>query len=235
MPENSSLVLSAPGATAEELDHEPWLPGKREWLTLLEIATGFALIMGTIWTVKTPQRRLFWISAVWFLGWALISAWKALRRGLKLPSAKITGLVILAGALVAASLVALAAALGTLHGLFGKKDPLLHAGSYLLWAIIQQIIQQTFFLVRVEQLTQSGLRASLIAASLFGVAHLPNPVLTPVTLAGGWLMSELYLRYRTVLPLGIAHGLVGMAIALSVPDHLQHHMRVGLSYLLYPR
>jgi hypothetical protein len=49
----------------------------------------------------------------------------------------------------------------------------------------------------------------------------------------GWLLSELYRRYRTLIPLGIAHGLVGLAIALSVPDRLNHHMRVGLGYLHY--
>jgi hypothetical protein len=231
MAENSSFLLSTPVAT-EKLD--VLSSGKTDWLALLQVVTGYTLIMGTVWTVKTTQRWFFWISAAWFLAWALITAWKTLRRGIKLPSPKIAAMVVLAGAMVAGSFIALAATLGTLHGLFGRKDPVLHAGSYMVWAIIQQIIQQTFFLTRFEQLTQSGLRASLIAASLFGLAHLPNPVLAPVTLAGGWLMSELYLRYRTVLPLGIAHGMVGMAIAVSVPDHIQHHMRVGLSYLLYP-
>jgi hypothetical protein len=232
MAENSFFLLPTPAAP-EKLD--ALSAGKSDWLALVQVATGYALIMGTIWTVKTTQRWFFWISAAWFLVWALTASWKAFRRGVKLPSLKVSALVVLAGAMVAGSFIALAATLGTLHGLFGRKDPLLHAGSYMIWAIIQQIIQQTFFLTRFEQLTQSGLRASLIAASLFGLAHLPNPVLAPVTLAGGWLMSELYLRYRTVLPLGIAHGLVGMSIAVSVPDHIQHHMRVGLSYLLYPR
>ncbi len=229
----TSFALPVPAN--EEMERGFLSLGRREWLTLAEAAIGFALIMGTIWTAKSLQRRLFWISAAWFLGWALVAAWKALRRGFQLPSARISFLVISAAVFVAGGFIALAGALGTLHGLFGTKNPLLHAGSYLLWAVVQQFIQQTFFLTRFEQLTQSGLRASLIAAGLFGVAHLPNPVLTPVTLVGGWLMSELYLRYRTVLPLGIAHGLVGIALAVSVPDSLQHHMRVGLSYLLYPR
>jgi membrane protease YdiL (CAAX protease family) len=233
MSENPSLAFSTSVAT-KELERSPSTLARREWLTVLEVMTGYGLIMGTIWTVKTTQRWFFWIAAAWFLGWAVFATRKALRRGFKLPPAKVTMLVIFGGALVAGSVVALAAAMGTLHGLFNRKDPVLHAGSYLVWAVVQQIIQQTYFLARFEQLTQSGLRASLIAAALFAVAHLPNPVLTPVTLFGGWLMSELYLRYRTVLSLGIAHGLVGMAIAVSIPDHLQHHMRVGLSYLVYP-
>lgn len=230
------LVLSDPSASVatEEIERGPLSLARRERLILLEAAIGFALIMGTIWTTKTLQKTLFWISAGWFLGWALVAAWKGLGRGFKLPPARVAAVVIAGGALVAGGFMTLAAAMGTLHGLFGTKDPFLHAGTYLMWAIVQQFIQQTFFLTRFEQLTQSGLRASLIAAGLFGMAHLPNPVLTPVTLIGGWLMSELYLRYRTVLPLGIAHGLVGIALAVSVPDSIQHHMRVGLGYLLYP-
>lgn len=230
----TSLVLPVPVAD-EKTERGPLSLGWRKWLLMAEAAVGFALIMGTVWTVKTTQRKLFWISAAWFLGWALIGAWKAFERGLKLPSFRVAFLLIIAGVMVAGGLVALAGAMGTLHGLFGGKKPLVHASSYLLWAVIQQFIQQTFFLTRFEQLTRSRLHACLFAAGLFGLAHIPNPVLTPVTLLGGWLMSELYLRYRTVVPLGIAHGVVGMALAVSVPDSIQHHMRVGLSYLMYPR
>jgi len=32
----------------------------------------------------------------------------------------------------------------------------------------------------------------------------------------------------------VAHGLIGLAIAVSIPDSLHHHMRVGLGYLRYP-
>jgi len=104
---------------------------------------------------------------------------------------------------------------------------------YLVWAVVQQWIQQAFFFTRLEQVVHRGVLASFTAAVMFGLAHLPNPVLAPLTFLGGWLLSELYRRYRSILPLGIAHGFVGLAIALSVPDHINHHMRVGLGYLLY--
>lgn len=134
---------------------------------------------------------------------------------------------------MAGMIVLVAAQLGTLHGLFGTPRVLLHAAMYLTWAIVQQWIQQAFFLVRLERVMHRGVAASFITAILFGLAHLPNPVLAPLTFLGGWLLSELYRRHRNVLPLGIAHGLVGLAIAISVPDHINHHMRVGLGYLLY--
>src|SRR5260370_18915633 len=94
MAENSSFLLSTPAAT-EKLD--VLSAGKSDWLALLQVGTGYALIMGTIWTVKTTQRWFFWISAAWYLVWALTASWKALRRGVKLPSAKVTALVVVAG------------------------------------------------------------------------------------------------------------------------------------------
>ena len=200
---------------------------------LLESAIGFGLIMATVWTAKLEQRSFFWISATWFLCFALAALWRGWRE-ITLPSLKFSVVLIAGGLLVAAAIIVIAARVGTLHALFGIKNPLRHAGMYILWAVIQQWIQQNFFLSRFEQLTSRGVLATFTAAALFAVAHLPNPVLVPVTFLGGWVLSEIYRRYRYVLPLGIAHGLVGIAIALSVPDSIQHHMRVGLGYLTYP-
>ena len=87
--------------------------------------------------------------------------------------------------------------------------------------------------MRLERLLHRGALASFTAAAMFGLAHVPNPVLVPLTFLGGWLLSELYRRYRSVLALGIAQGMVGLAVAVAVPDHINHHMRVGLGYLLY--
>jgi len=202
-------------------------------MVLCEVAISYLLIMATLWTERSYQRWLFWISAAWFLALSAVTVWRKKPLRLKLPPTGMAALTIVASALAAGGLLALAGALGTLHELFGGKTPLLHAGSYLVWAVVQQYIQQVLFFSRLEQVFRSGSLACFTAASMFAVAHLPNPVLTPVTFVGGWLLSELFRRYRTVLPLGIGHGLVGMALALSVPDYLQHHMRVGISYLRY--
>jgi membrane protease YdiL (CAAX protease family) len=233
MSSDSSVVFS-PSVRAADRSRSFFFNHK-DAITVLEAGVGFALIMATVWTRTTTQRRLFWISAAYFLVWTLAAAWKRIRREWKmpLPPIKISAVLILASLLLAAGMLAVAGAVGTLHGLFGVRDPFRHGAGYLLWAVIQQIIQQTFFLPRFEQLTQRGLLATFIAASLFAVAHIPNPVLMPATFVGGWILSELYRRYRSVLPLGIAHGVMGIAIACSFPDHLQHHMRVGISYLLY--
>jgi membrane protease YdiL (CAAX protease family) len=231
MSSDSSVVFSQ-AVRAAEYSGSSFLT-RKQVLALIEAGLGFGLIMATVWTQRTVQRRLFWTSAAYFLIWFLVALWKRVRSAWTLPPLKFSATLVLSATLFAAGILAIAAAAGTLHGLFGARDPLRHAGGYLLWAVIQQMIQQTFFLPRFEQLTHRGLLATFIAAALFAVAHIPNPVLVPVTFVGGWILSELYRRYRTVLALGVAHGTIGIAIACSFPDHLQHHMRVGLSYLLY--
>lgn len=206
---------------------------KQKSTALIESLIGFGLIMATVWTAKVEQRSFFWISAAWFACFGAL----ALRRGwrnITFPPLKFSIGLIAGGIAVAGCVIAIASRIGTLHRLFGMKDPLQHAAMYLLWAVIQQLIQQKFFLSRFEQLTSRGMLATFTAAALFAVAHVPNPVLVPVTFLGGWVLSEIYRRYRYVVPLGIAHGLVGIAVALSVPDGIQHHMRVGLGYLTYP-
>jgi membrane protease YdiL (CAAX protease family) len=200
---------------------------------LLELAIGYALIQATIWTGGGTQRLLFWITAAWFLAAAFIAAF--LRKeplGLGLPPMRMTLVTMGITLLLAGSMVSVAAWLHTLHGLFGIRAPLLHASTYLVWSLVQQYIQQQFFFARLERLNLQW--ASFFTALLFGVAHLPNPVLTPVTFVGGWILSELFRRYRNLYPLAFAHGVIGLAIAISVPDQIHHHMRVGLGYLRYP-
>lgn len=152
---------------------------------------------------------------------------------LDLPPLQFSIVVICLGIITATTVLLVSAQLGTLHRLFGRPNAILHGSTYLIWAVVQQWIQQSFFFARIERVIERGVLASFTTAALFGLAHLPNPVLAPLTFLGGWLLSELYRRYRSVVPLGIAHGLVGLAIALAVPDSLNHHMRVGLGYLHY--
>ena len=201
---------------------------------ILELIIGYSLIMITIWTAHRAQRILFYVSAAYFFVAAVIAVVRRQPLGLKRLPLRMTIMTGAATIVIAAIMVAAAALLGTLHGLFGVKAPLLHASTYLLWSLVQQYIQQSFFFVRIEQLTSNGARASFITACLFGLAHLPNPVLTPVTFMGGWLLCELFRRNRSLYPLAVAHGLIGLAIAVSVPDNIHHHMRVGLGYLRYP-
>jgi membrane protease YdiL (CAAX protease family) len=226
--------LAKEDTTAKEVEAGP-AEHPRKHILLAEMAIGYALIMVTIWTPNPRQRVLFWISAAWFLVSVIVAKMRRVALGFGRPPLRMTVVTVSLTILLSVGMGAIAAVLGTLHGLFGVRAPLLHASGYLLWAVVQQYIQQSYFFSRIEKFTTHGVLASFITALLFSLAHLPNPVLTPVTFAGGWALSELFRRYRNVYPLAVAHGLIGLAIAVSVPDHIHHHMRVGLGYLRYPR
>jgi membrane protease YdiL (CAAX protease family) len=75
--------------------------------------------------------------------------------------------------------------------------------------------------------------AAGLSASLFAVAHLPNPVLTVITLICGLASCLFFLRYRNLWPLAMAHAILGIAIAITVPGNIDHNMRVGISYLTW--
>jgi hypothetical protein len=104
---------------------------------------------------------------------------------------------------------------------------------YMSWALTQQFLLQSFIFLRLERLLRSGRRAVIAAALLFSSAHIPNPVLVPVTLVGGLILSELFRRYRTLYLLALAQALVALALAISVPETVLHDMRVGIGYVCY--
>jgi hypothetical protein len=109
---------------------------------LLALIAGYVLIMVTIWSRRPVQRWLFWIDASFFLCAAIITFRK---HPVELPQLDFTLVVTGVSVAVAGAMVLVAAQVGTLHGLFGTPRPLLHAGMYLSWAIVQQWIQQSFF------------------------------------------------------------------------------------------
>jgi len=77
--------------------------------------------------------------------------------------------------------------------------------------------------------------AAAAAAIIFAIAHLPNPILTSVTLLWGFAACVVFLRYRNLYPLALAHAILGITLAISVPGPVVRNMRVGLGYLTYGR
>jgi membrane protease YdiL (CAAX protease family) len=84
--------------------------------------------------------------------------------------------------------------------------------------------------VNLEDLLGDSQRALWCTTALFFLAHVPNPVLMAGTLAAALFFVSLFRRYRNIYPLGIAHALLGLSLAVTVPDAWLRHMRVGISY-----
>jgi hypothetical protein len=103
----------------------------------------------------------------------------------------------------------------------------------LVWAFLQQVILQDLLLLRLLRLLPTRQAAVGMAALIFASTHLPNPALTVLTLIWGLLACMLFLRYRGLFVLGLAHGLLGLCVAAAIPDNVNHHMLVGRGYLTY--
>ncbi len=198
--------------------------------TAAEVAIGFAGIMAILWL--PPREKLIFGPIALFAPLLVVLlqrptlaelglGWRGLLRSLWiLPAA----LVVAVGG------VLLAKAGGTFHELY--KPDLAHVGGYVVWTIYQQFLLQDYFMPRLTRLFSTD-AAIALAAVLFAFAHLPNVVLTVATVVWGAISCALFRRYRSLLVLGIAQGLLGLCFAVCVPDVFLHHMRVGLGYWHY--
>jgi membrane protease YdiL (CAAX protease family) len=214
---------------------------------VVELAVAYGLILLVVWTPRPWQRLLWWVAAASIVAITCVSfdglRAMGLRRANFFRSLWVVGAALLVAATaitVAASLHALrlpgppATGLGRWGGLPG--GPILfikNYWSYALWAFVQQFLLQCFFLSRLLRLLPNPKYAALLAAVIFALAHLPNPILASVTLIWGFAACLLFLRYRNLYSLAMAHAILGISIAITVPGPVVHNMRVGLGYLTY--
>ncbi len=135
--------------------------------------------------------------------------------------------------LTAGAAVAFAARMHTLHEPAGLARWIRAFGGYAVWAFVQQFLMQGYFLLRLLRLAPSRSWAAIATAGIFAVAHLPNPILTPLTMLWGLGACLLFLKYRNLYPLALAHAAFGICVAITIPAPVMHNMRVGLGYLTY--
>jgi len=195
-----------------------------------ELAVGYGFLQLALWS--EGDLRWTWAAALtlWILGATVYHRPSLRQLGLGgtgfLDSLWIVGAAVVAGA----AMLFVAHLTGTLHRYALHRSLLAVATGYLLWTLQQQFMLQSFFFLRLERLLGSP-KAVWAAAGLFALAHLPNPVLVPATLAAGLAFCELFRRHRNIYTLAIAQAILGMCLAAAVPDAFHHHMRVGIGYL----
>jgi membrane protease YdiL (CAAX protease family) len=193
----------------------------------------YGLILVVVWTPR-PWQSFLWMVAAAFIATVTCLSFDGLKAmGLRAANF-FSSLWVVGVALVAAAAAVLVAA--KMHTLRMPPGPIqffqTYAG-YTIWAFVQQFLLQSIFLSRLMRLLPDARMAALLAAVIFAVAHLPNPVLTPVTLILGLASCLVFLQYRNLYSLALAHAILGISIAVSVPGPVDHNMRVGLGYLAY--
>ena len=145
--------------------------------------------------------------------------WRAL-----VPGLRTAALFTIPFALI---LLAAGAAAGTLHN---RRDFLGSLGVLVLWGGAQQWILQTVILREAQRATARR-RGVVVAALLFAAVHLPNPMLSAVTLAGALGWCTIYDRHPNIVPLALSHALGTLAILYAFDDTLTGGLRIGHAFL----
>ncbi len=200
---------------------------------LIELSVGYALILLVVWTPQPWQRIFLCTALVWIVA-ATVFSFDGLRamglhgRGF-LRSLWIVALAMLLAAVAAT----LAARFQTAHIPTSPALLVRRYWGYAIWAFLQEFLLLDFFLLRLLRILPQVKHAVIAAAGLFTIAHLPSPILTAVTLLWAFAACRLFLRYRCLYTLGLAHVILGVCVAVTLPLTVTHNMKVGLGYLKY--
>ncbi len=208
-------------------------PARTRRRDLFELAGIYGLILIVIWTPR-PWQGMLWGVAALCLVYIAYRSFEGFEP-MGLCTANLKRSLWAVGLAMVLCFMAVVVA-GWFHTLHMPGTPLLflrHYGLYVVWAAIQQIILQWFFLSRSLRLLPNATSAAALAAGLFAVAHLPNPILTVITLFFGLASCLFFIHYRNLVPLALAHAILGICIGITIPGPVDHNMRVGISYLTY--
>ena len=205
----------------------------RERQDFVELAIGYGLILFVIWAPNPWQRWFYWASLVWIVLVTAVSLDGSRAMGLQLSGFWHSLWVVGVALLTAVAAIMLAGRLDTLHQPHGFVPYIKRFWGYSLWAFAQQFLLQDFVLLRLLRLLTSRMTAVIMAGGLFAIAHLPNPLLTWAALIWGLASCLLFLRYRNIYSLALAHAIFGICIAVTIPGQVDHNMRVGRGYSTY--
>ncbi|MGD0480776.1 MAG: CPBP family intramembrane glutamic endopeptidase [Terracidiphilus sp.] len=199
----------------------------------IEIAVAYALIIMVEWTPRPLQRVLWMVAALGLalIVWRSFDGWQAM--GFRAANFGRSLWIAAAALVLAAVAIVVAVRMHTVLAPGGALAFFANYCAYAVWAGVQQFLLQGVFLLRFLRLIARPAGAALAASVLFSTAHLPNPVLTPITFIWGFAACLLFLRYRNIFPLMIAHAILGITVAMTIPGPVDHNMRVGLGYLRY--
>lgn len=218
---------------AHSIDRNCSSPARTRRRDLAELAGIYALILLVLWTPQ-PWDIAMWAIALLITAGVVGQSYDGLKSmGICTCNLMRSLWAVPVSLVIAGAAVLFAVHLHTLHFPQNRITMVRHFGIYVIWAMLQQLMLQYFFLARAARLLSSTTAAAFVTAALFAVAHVPNPVLTVVTFFCGLAACFFFLHYRNLWPLAIAYAILGIAIAITVPNSLDHNMRVGIGYITY--
>ena len=206
----------------------------QSWRWGFEIVVALVLLEAAVWSSGLVQAICFWGAVAWIVGTTVLPARQGADLGLRMRGARGMLWLLSLSLGCAAAAILIAWYTGSLHPAFGSGTRPWHYAAYALWALFQQFTLQSYFFLRLERLLGNSQRAVLMCALLFSLLHVPNPFLALTTFLAGLIFCELFRRHRSIYPLGLAHAVCGLCIAVTFSSDLHHDMRVGRGFFDYP-
>ena len=200
------------------------------WHAGAEACAILGMIMAYIWLFRGRGPTVLVIVVA-----VLLSHWRRgetpgnmgfTRRGF----AAIVPAVGLVAVILALLLAANAPGLSTGRG-YSKFSVVLTFVGYWVWATIQQWALNGYFTTRFTYAFggyRYGRWFAVVAAALcFGAAHLPNLQLAVPSTILGVLSAAAYQRYRNLFALGLAHGVLGTVVVVTMASSMPSGLRTG--------
>lgn len=103
--------------------------------------------------------------------------------------------------------------------------------TYFGWAMIQQIAFQGYMVDRLMKVWDNRWKTSLIGSVIFAAIHAPNPVLMPITFAGGIIGSLFFLQNRFIYIIALMHAFLGVATGICLPEEWHQNLTIGNYFL----
>jgi len=204
------------------------------WLSLADVVLLPAFILWFIWQLQFAARWTWVIFVVWLVASFLLHRDTAKTlgwRGDNLRPAALQALRVFAPP--AAGLATVGLLLGASRRL--PSNLLSVMATYSAFCLLQQVALNSLVHNRMLSLVRNQWVAAGLTGVIFAACHWPNPLLVPLTFAGGALMAWMFGRVRNIIPLAIGQALLGLLVAWAFPVALHHHMRIGPGYYEWPR
>ncbi len=99
-----------------------------------------------------------------------------------------------------------------------------------VWALVQQYALNGFINRRAQLGMGKGWQSVLVVALIFGLLHLPNPLLSLLTFAGGLIWAFVYQRHPNLFALALSHSIISITLALAVSSKWLDSLRVGFKF-----
>jgi hypothetical protein len=225
-------VLSQPFARAKQNDASD----QRGLAALAELLCLSLLVLFIEWIVPLTAnpRKVYTVSAVFIAVLLLVCYFRdgvsARDLGLRVDNL-FTVLKRLAPPLGLFVVLPVAVGLGAGTLNFGRKFYSMLA-SVPLWALLEQYMLLAFANRRLRLIVGPGARSVAATAALFSLFHLPNPVLTVVCAAGGYIWAREYERNPNLFANALTHTIASAVLANSFPNTLLKHLIVGYNYFV---